>query len=138
MSAKLNEIYRTICNATHGIPFFGTPHRGGNGAKLGDIAAGVARALLQNLTNTFMGALKKQSVLADNLANDFRHQLEDYRIINFYETLPFKKLGLVSKVLKTLPDSLTVPRGSCQTLFFQTFSRTNTIIKSRLRLMSRL
>lgn len=43
-----------------------------------------------------MGALKKQSVFSDNLANDFRHQLEDYHIINFYETLPFKKLGLVS------------------------------------------
>jgi hypothetical protein len=43
-----------------------------------------------------MEALKKDSLFADDLAQDFRQQLEDYYVLSFYETLPFKKLGLVN------------------------------------------
>lgn len=42
-----------------------------------------------------MEALEKDSLFADELARDFREQLEDYYVLSFYETLPFKKLGLV-------------------------------------------
>lgn len=81
--------------ATYGIVFFATPHRGGNHAKFGDIAASVARAVLQNPDNTFMEALKKDSLFADNIIEDFKHQLENFFILNFFETLPYKNLGLV-------------------------------------------
>jgi hypothetical protein len=75
--------------------FFGTPHQSGNFASLGNIAASIARLCLRNPPNSFMEALKKDSLFADELARDFREQLEDYYVLSFYETLPFKKLGLV-------------------------------------------
>ncbi|KAI9818975.1 MAG: hypothetical protein M1832_004143 [Thelocarpon impressellum] len=42
-----------------------------------------------------MEALKRDSLFADALREDFKHQLEDYFILSFYKTLPFKKLGLI-------------------------------------------
>jgi hypothetical protein len=75
--------------------FFGTPHQGGNFASLGSIAASIARLSLRNPSNSFMETLKTDSLFADDLVQDFRQQLEDYYVLSFYETLPFKKLGVV-------------------------------------------
>jgi hypothetical protein len=94
VEATLDHTYKHIRDATFGIAFFSTPHRGGNLAKLGDIAAFIVRAVLQNPKNTFIEALKKDSLFADK-ANDFRHQQEDYHILSFYETLHTGKFGLV-------------------------------------------
>ncbi len=55
----------------------------------------MARAVLQNPDNTFMEALKKDSLFADNIIEDFKHQLENFFIVNFFETLPYKNMGLV-------------------------------------------
>ena len=100
IEAKVNDKYASIREATYGIAFFGTPHQGGNNAKLGDIAATICRGVIQNPQNTFMEALKKDSLFSKELVEDFKHQLEDYYVLSFYETLPFKKLGLVSHSLK--------------------------------------
>jgi hypothetical protein len=93
--AKLNDVYNPIREATYGIAFFATPHRGGSHAKLGDIAASVAKGMLRTPDNTFMEALKKDSMFAEGITEDFRHQLEDFAVLSFYETLPYKKIGLV-------------------------------------------
>jgi triacylglycerol esterase/lipase EstA (alpha/beta hydrolase family) len=95
VEAKLDDTYKAIRDATYGIAFFGTPHQGGNFAKLGDIAASIVRGVLHNPKNTFMEALKKDSLFSDTLVDDFRHQLEDYFVLSFYETLQMGKLGLV-------------------------------------------
>jgi hypothetical protein len=42
-----------------------------------------------------MEALKKDSLFSDTLVDHFRHQLEDYYVLSFYETLPLGRLGLV-------------------------------------------
>jgi protein SERAC1 len=81
--------------ATYGIVFFATPHRGGNHAKLGDIVASVAKGMLRMPDSTFMEALKKDSLFADGIIQDFRHLLEDFFVLSFFETLPYKKIGLV-------------------------------------------
>ncbi len=47
-----------------------------------------------------MESLKKDSLFSDGLAEDFRHLLEDYYVLSFFETLPTKKLGLVRALLK--------------------------------------
>ena len=106
VEAKLDDTYKSLREATYGIAFFGTPHRGGNYAKLGDIAASITRGLLRNPSNTFMEALKKDSLFSDTLVEDFRHQLEDYYVLSFYETLPMEKLGLVRTEIY-LPDCLS-------------------------------
>ncbi len=95
VEAKLNDAFETIRDATYGIAFFGTPHQGGNFAKFGDIVASIVRGVLGNLKNTFMEALKKDSSFSDTLVDNFRHQLEDYYVLSFYETLQMGKFGLV-------------------------------------------
>ena len=95
VEAKLDDTYLPIREATYGIAFFGIPHQGGNFAKLGDVAASIVRGVLRNPTNTFMDALKRDSLFSDSLIDDFRHQLEDYYVLSFYETLPVGKLGIV-------------------------------------------
>jgi hypothetical protein len=95
VEAKLDDSYKAIRDATYGIAFFGTPHQGGNFVKLGDIAASIVRGVLRNSTNTLMEALKKDSLFSDTLVDDFRHQLEDYYVLSFFETLLIGKLGLV-------------------------------------------
>jgi triacylglycerol esterase/lipase EstA (alpha/beta hydrolase family) len=95
VEAKLDDTYEAIRNATYGIAFFGTPHQGGNFAKLGDIAVNIVREVLRNPKNTFMEALKKNSLFSDTLVDDFRHQQEEFYILSFFETLPKGKLGLV-------------------------------------------
>jgi len=95
VEAKLDESYKSIREATYGIAFFGTPHQGGNHAKLGNIATSILQSVLRNPANTFMEALKKDSLFSDNLAGDFRHQLEDYYVLSFFETLPTGRLGIV-------------------------------------------
>jgi hypothetical protein len=95
VEAKLDDSYKAIRDATYGIAFFGTPHQGGNFATLGDIAASIVRGVLWSPTNTFIKALKKDSLFSDTLIDDFRHQLEDYYVLSFFETLPMRKLGLV-------------------------------------------
>ena len=95
VDAKLDDNYQGIRAATYGIAFFGTPHQGGELARLGEVASAIARAVLRNPNNSFMEALKKDSLFADGLVRDFRHQLEDYHILSFFETKFFKNLGLV-------------------------------------------
>ncbi|SLM35359.1 WD40/YVTN repeat-like-containing domain, partial [Lasallia pustulata] len=95
VEAKLDDSYKSIREATYGIAFFGTPHQGGNFTKLGDIAASIIRGVLRNPSSTFMEALKKDSLFSDALVGDFRHQLEDYHVLSFFETLPMGRLGLI-------------------------------------------
>ena len=95
VEAKLNDLYRSIREATYGIAFFGTPHQGGNLARLGDIASTIIRSVLRNPSNSLMEALKKDSAFVESLQSDFQHQLDNYKVLSFYETLPMGKLGLV-------------------------------------------
>jgi protein SERAC1 len=94
VEAKNNDTYHNIRAATFGLVFFATPHRGGNHAKLGDIAANIAKAVLNTSTNTFMDHLQKDSVLSEDLQHFFKHQVENYFILSFYETIPLR-IGLV-------------------------------------------
>jgi len=75
--------------------FFATPHQGGNYGKLGDLAAKVVKAVLHNPNNNFMEALKKDSLFSNEIVENFKHQLEDYRILSFYESIPLKTVGII-------------------------------------------
>ena len=94
--AKCDRTYETIWGSTFGIAFFGTPHRGGNHAELGDIASSIARSITGSPENTFMKALKARSWFLEHISDDFRQLLEDFQILSFYETRPVYPIGLVS------------------------------------------
>ncbi|KAI9376511.1 hypothetical protein BJX61DRAFT_538748 [Aspergillus egyptiacus] len=108
VQAKLGVTFSSIRMATYGIVFFGTPHRGSHLAKLGETVAKAVRAFLRSPSNTFINALKEDDLYANELSENFQQLLEDYKYINFYETLPLRSLGLiVEKKSATLglPDS---------------------------------
>lgn len=96
MHAKSDPLYEDISRSTYGLVFFGTPHRGGNHAGLGDELARVVRALAGRPANTYMKALKADSIFSENLTDDFRQLLEQYRVLSFYETRPLGRFGIVS------------------------------------------
>ncbi|OTA69235.1 hypothetical protein K449DRAFT_305367, partial [Hypoxylon sp. EC38] len=91
-----NDItYQTIGKSTFGIAFFGTPHRGGHHARIGDVVAKVARSISGGPSNNFMNALKEGSCFLDIVSDDFRQLLEDFQILTFYETRPLGRLGII-------------------------------------------
>ncbi|XEV04680.1 hypothetical protein FSHL1_009967 [Fusarium sambucinum] len=83
--------YSHIVDATFGVVFFGTPHRGGNGAGVGAAAALVARAILGSPSNTFLEALTRGSSFLAWITEDFSQLLEDLQFISFFETRPLRK-----------------------------------------------
>lgn len=95
VTAKASATYREIKRATYGIAFFATPHRGGNHAGAGDYISRIIRAVLGNENNTIMNALKKTSGFGDTLKDQFRHQLEDYAFLSFYETRSLSRFGII-------------------------------------------
>ncbi|KAL4763169.1 uncharacterized protein BDW70DRAFT_158018 [Aspergillus foveolatus] len=95
VQAKLGHTYQSIQMATYGIAFFGTPHRGSQLAKLGETIAKAVRAFLRTPNNTFINALKENDLYANELSANFSQLLEDYKYINFYETLPLRNLGII-------------------------------------------
>ncbi|KAL9111404.1 MAG: hypothetical protein Q9187_007923, partial [Circinaria calcarea] len=104
--------YESIHRSTRAIAFFGTPHRGGNRADLGRILASIAVHLTGSVKNNFLETLQKNSTGAADIHELFKEQAQGYRIVSFYETLPFKPgFGLiVDKVSATLglPDSAEI------------------------------
>ena len=92
---RLSDQYAPIRKATHGLVFFGTPHRGGKHAALGEFAARIARGVLRNPGNDYLNALKDNSFFAAALRDDFQQQQEDFSVLTFYETLPMPGIGMV-------------------------------------------
>jgi hypothetical protein len=85
----------SIKKATYGLVFFATPHRGGEFAQLGKIAAGIVRAIYSNPKNSFMDALEKDNLYADTIIEDFRNLLDDYIVYTFVESRPLPNLGAI-------------------------------------------
>jgi hypothetical protein len=71
----------------HGLAFFGTPHAGGNDTlvSFGRSCANIVNAVTRSAPNDLMEAVSSGSLYTDILQETWRHQLNDYRIISFYE-----------------------------------------------------
>lgn len=87
MNAHNNAKYNSIRTSTTGLVFFGTPHDGGHRTlvALGAAAARVATALHVQPSTDIIETLKSGSLFSDLLAEQWRHQLESYQIISFWE-----------------------------------------------------
>ena len=70
-----------------GLAFFGTPHDGGNNALLtmGKTSIAIVRGIFRDPPNDMIEALKHGSLFADVLQANWRHQLNLYKIVSFYE-----------------------------------------------------
>ena len=75
--------------------FFATPHHGGNFATLGSIAAKIAQKVLRNPDNTFMEALKTDSLYSDEIGEGFNRLLGGFKILSFFESEYYKNVDVV-------------------------------------------
>ncbi|CAG8236727.1 unnamed protein product [Penicillium olsonii] len=86
LNAKEDPKYTSIRNATSGLVFFGTPHRGAKAVELGKIAVRVARFVSNgHASNDLLNCLEHNSLFTRQMTDRFRHQLEDYRVVSFIE-----------------------------------------------------
>lgn len=96
------------------LVFFGTPHEGGNKAlvKLGSTAAHIAKSLGFRTSESIVEVITNACIFSDTLKQSFRHQLESYSIVSFWE------------------GKGNVSEPCCHVFTFQSFSRLHQ--KSRL------
>lgn len=97
VEAKLDPTYKPIFEATRLLVFFATPHRGGEYASVGDIAAGIFNNLITPLKrrNDLLDALKKNSDQATTRFDQSRHLYDKLLVISFFEGQSYGKLGIV-------------------------------------------
>ncbi|KAH7175225.1 hypothetical protein EDB81DRAFT_769464 [Dactylonectria macrodidyma] len=97
VNAHDNQHYAGIEASVKGIVFFGTPHEGGNKDEakisLGFTAARIAKKLGFDSNDSIVKVLTPGSLFGDFLRESFRHQLENYFIVSFWE----KESTLVTK-----------------------------------------
>jgi hypothetical protein len=96
LQARLEPRYKSIQDATLGIFFFGTPHRGSDKATYSKILATVAQKLIHRPPPRLVKALETNSDVLLRLTSDFKFQLPQYRIVSFYEQLP---MGLFASLV---------------------------------------
>ena len=92
-----------------GLAFFGTPHEGGDERliTLGEAAARIASALHVQPSNDLIETLKQGSLFSDLLAEQWRHHLESYQLVSFWEGI-----GDVGIYADSLGSELTSIRSS--------------------------
>jgi hypothetical protein len=101
LQARLEPQYKAIQDATLGILFFGTPHRGSDKATYGKVLATVAQKLSHRPSPRLIKALETNSDVLLRLTSDFKFQLPRYRIVSFYEQRPMGPLASLVRYLFT-------------------------------------
>jgi hypothetical protein len=86
--AHIDAQYATVNEHTVGLIFFGTPHRGSDKATYGKVLSNIATTLTISPSSKLIAALQSNSDALQRLTSDFKHQIQRYKIISFYETKP--------------------------------------------------
>jgi hypothetical protein len=81
-----DRVYGSIKKCTRGLIFFGTPHRGGNGATIGSVIRNIAVFFSGNERNQLVDVVQRDSDALDRLTGDFQNQYEDYEFLSVVET----------------------------------------------------
>ena len=103
-----------------GLAFFGTPHAGGDErlVALGAAAARIASALHVQPSNDLIETLKKGSLFSDLLAEQWRHHLESYQLVSFWEGIGDVGVQIVQfflgrELIAARSCQRRVPRSAC-------------------------
>lgn len=91
LNARDNSFFNPVSKSTYGLVFFGTPHQGGRGGAFGSLAARIAKFVsADRADNDLLECLKANSLFTQEASERFSHQLENYKVISFFETKPMK------------------------------------------------
>ena len=93
LQAGLDPQYQSIRDATLGLVFLGTPHRGTDKATYGKVLANVAQFISHQPSSHLLTALQTNSDVLLRLTIDFRFQLPNYHVFSFYEQRPMHGLS---------------------------------------------
>ena len=91
----MDESYKSIFEATYLLVFFATPHRGGNYASVGDVAAKLFTKALRTGPNDLTNALERNSNEATKRFEQARHLFERTLVISFFEGRRYHKADIV-------------------------------------------
>ncbi|KAH9203559.1 Alpha/Beta hydrolase protein, partial [Leptodontidium sp. 2 PMI_412] len=97
LQARLEPRCQAIKEATLGLIFLGTPHRGSDKATYGKVLANVAQFMSHRPQPRLLTALQTNSDVLLRLTSDFRFQLSDYQVYSFFELRPMKGSRIVEK-----------------------------------------
>ena len=102
-----------------GLAFFGTPHEGGDErlVALGAAAARIASALHMQPSNDLIETLKKGSLFSDLLAEQWRHHLESYQLVSFWEGIGDVGVHIVQVSSVVSLFQLDCPEEECHVRF---------------------
>jgi hypothetical protein len=91
--------YSSIYRATFGLVFFACPHQGANGVSLAALMGTIVKAFSTGtVNNQILTDLSRNSMVTEEMADRFRHQLERYRVVSFFEQKPMP-IGLGQKMV---------------------------------------
>ncbi|KAH6636029.1 Alpha/Beta hydrolase protein [Chaetomium tenue] len=100
--------FTDIATHTHGIVFFGTPHRGADAAGWASTLSGILATATHKPPSKFLEALKTDSVELRKISEDFRPLCGGVNIVSFYEEHAHRGLGRVvvdkSSAIMGLPN----------------------------------
>jgi hypothetical protein len=77
--------YDSIAEAVTSIIFLATPHRGSKTADIGALVSNIAYFAFQNPAKQLLKALKSNSTMLSQLADDFRNLRLNLNVVSFYE-----------------------------------------------------
>jgi hypothetical protein len=84
-----------VFNATAGVIFLGTPHRGSNQTAWATVARNLNQAVLRNDDQRIVEALKRGSEVLERLQDSFSGLLHNISVYSFLEDLPVQGVGKV-------------------------------------------
>ncbi|KAH0565544.1 hypothetical protein GP486_001057 [Trichoglossum hirsutum] len=88
------RIFQDIRIATYGIIFLGTPHRGSGKANIAAVIANVIKITYPGIKTQVLESLRRNSIVLQDLADDFRNMHSQLEIVSCYELKP-EKVGLI-------------------------------------------
>ncbi|KEZ46772.1 hypothetical protein SAPIO_CDS0062 [Scedosporium apiospermum] len=91
--ASSSRRFSDIAKSTRGIVFFGTPHRGADGAKWLGLLTGIVSTALNQPQSKFIKLLETHSAELLKVSEDFRPLATKYAIVSFYEEHVDRILG---------------------------------------------
>ena len=96
INAHNNPKYTPIKDATTGLAFFATPHKGGDRmlVSLGGMVAKIATALGFQKGDDVLETLKSGSIFSEIMQHHWRHQVLKYDFISFWGAVDEVILGL--------------------------------------------